>query len=494
MKIYSRYLGLVLVSFCLSIFTACGGSGTTSGGGGGGGSTVTITGTLNSGEITPSIVKDTTPAADYKVVAINNSTNETYAATTSADGTFSISLPADTQFQLSLLANGSYVGPTVFGGAGDEVNMVFKPTDDLDLGAVTVAAASGYARVDVTPTAVDTTITAAATDGAPFGAGRDINGKNILPDADMRSDMDMDSDGIPNLFDADEDNDGYRNGIISIPTDTTAESAVVERVFLASNIWVPHGEVDAGLTHAEYAPNHISMRVMVTPKSGMEDLIYSVQCIDVPADIENSATMNTGSNGDPVDYPPEHDPWGDHDYNLYKMVTESAGSWIAVINPNTVMSIGDTFTIRVTYTDSTSEDFFLTTSYVLTDWAWITEYNGTALTDGEGSRSSPATFAGETLPITFSKPKDEDDDFLEGLTYSVIYGPSTYDPSSGHWQVADPNLWEVIQHSDITNNGDGTLSATIPTTGASGTTYYITPVAESADGQRNGEETWFTKE
>lgn len=451
-------------------------------------STVTLTGTLGTGAISNIAKAATTPAANYTVVAINNSTNKTYTAATGADGSFSLDVPAGTQFQLSLVANGSYAGPTVFSGSGSEVNMVIKPEANLALGSITVDTTSGYAKTDAAPAAVDTTVTAVATDGIPYGAGVDIDGKNVLANVVNRGDMDMDQDGVPNLFDVDEDNDGYRNGIISIPTGTVGASTIVDQVFLASNIWVPHGDVPAGTTHAEYAPEHISMRLMVVPKSGMADQISGVQCVGVPADIADIATVNTGSTGDAIGYPPEHSLWKDYDYNLYKMVTESADSWIIAIAPHTVMSIGDTFTIRVTYTDATYEDFFLTTSYILTDWAWISTYNGgTSLTDSAGTSAAPATTNSSTLTIVYKEPLDEDGNPLEGLTYRVSYGVSTWDDSAGRWLV--PTSRETV--SDTTDNDDGTRTAAIPGLTAA-KTYYVVPIAESEDGQINGEETWFT--
>lgn len=46
--------------------------------------------------------------------------------------------------------------------------------------------------------------------------------------------------------------------------------------------------------------------------------------------------------------------------------------------------------------------------------------------------------------------------------------------------------------TSVEDTGD-TLSFTI--TGiATGETYYVCPVAETSDGQRNGEEFWFTRE
>lgn len=450
--------------------------------------TVTVTGILNSGTISSSISKATAPAADYTVVAIDNSTNKTYAATTGADGSFSIDLPTNTQFHVSLMTSGSYVGPTVFDGAGSEVNTVIKPTANLDLGAVTVDETNGYARTDTAPAVVDSTIIAVATNGKPAGAGPDVDGKDVIDNGGaVHTDVDIDRDGIPNFFDADEDNDGIRNGIVAAATGVIGTSTIVEQVGIYSNIWVPHGDASSYASHATYAEDgHISMRVMVTPKSGKEDQIASVKCISVPADIANIATMNTGSTGDAIDYPAEHTLWKDNSYNLYKMVTETAGSWIAVIAPNTIMAIGDTFTIRATYTDSTYEDFYLSTSYVLTDWAWITTYDGNTLSSSVGTKTSPASVSTDSTTVVFNKPRDEDNNVLAGLIYKIQYAVS--DCSSGTCNVPAPPHTEV----SVTDSGGDTLTTTVPTT-AVGTTYYVVPVAESADGQRNGEETWFTR-
>ena len=87
--------------------------------------------------------------------------------------------------------------------------------------------------------------------------------------------------------------------------------------------------------------------------------------------------------------------------------------------------------------------------------------------------------------ITFSKPVDEDGNIIEGLSYSVRYG--TTEASGGMYGVPT-NATET----SVEDTGD-TLSFTI--TGiATGETYYVCPVAETSDGQRNGEEFWFTRE
>lgn len=451
--------------------------------------TITVTGTLNTGTVAGSVSKAVAAAEGFTVVAIDNTTSKTYSATTGADGTFSLDLPANTQFQVSLLWSGMYVGPTVFDGSATAVNTAIKPTADLDLGPITVDETNGYARTDTVPAAVDPTVVAVATDGKPAGAGPNVDGKDIIDNGGVvETDVDIDRDGIPNIFDADEDNDGIRNGIIAASTGVTGSSAVIERVGISSNIWAPHGDASAYASHAAYAADgHITMRIMVTPKAGMEDLITGVQCISVPGDIADIARLRTGSTGDAINYPPDLTLWKDTGYLLYKMVTETPGSWLAAIAPNMIMSIGDTFTIRVTYTDSTYEDFFLSTSYVLTDWAWIETYDGTPLTDSVGTKTAPAPILTDTTTIVFNKPTDEDGNVLAGLTYSIQHDIS--DCSSGTCNVPAPPHTEDA----VTDTGGATLTTTVATP-APGTFYYIVPVAQSADGQRNGEETWFERQ
>lgn len=476
---------LITVTFAL-ILVGCGGSNSTTASGGGGDSgsssseTVTITGTLSAGTISGNLsFKAGEAASGYSVVAVNNESNATYRATTAADGSFSLDVPSGSSYVVSLINNGSYVGPMVFDGSGSEVNTAVNPSADEDMGEITVDAASGYARVAEAPDSVNSDVTAVAVGGVPVGAGND--GKTEQSGITNRADSDKDMDGVPNIFDADEDNDGVRNGVASTPSGATVVSDYIETVMMSSNIWADHNT-------SESAANLIALRLHVIPVEGQEDQIASVECIDVPSSIADVATVRwADSLGAPVDYPDENSLWSDSSYGLYKTTTLSNEQWIISIKPGAIMSVGDTFTIRVTYTDASYEDFFVATSYVLTDWAKIVSYNGSEMPEDEGVNNNPIEFDSDELVIVFSKPLDEDGEILEGLSYSLTYGES--DCTGGTCAV--PTSTSTPEEAP-TDNGDGTFTSTVSTT--SSATYYVTPVAESSDGQRNGEETWFTRQ
>lgn len=487
-----KSLCCVIVFFAALLMVGCGASSSSNGGGGGGGNVI-VRGALSSGSIAnlavKGIAKADTPASDYTVVAVDNSSNKTYQATTNEDGTFSIEVPSDSSYLMAFVNNGSYIGPAVFDGSDSQVNTAIKPTASTDLGSMIVDEDEGYARAETAPAIVDTEVLAEAADGKPKGAGPDNDGKVQNAGITNREDSDEDKDGIPNIFDADEDNDGFRNGIKADPSGKTVVSDHIESVYMSSNIWPLHGEEPpAGSVHSTYAPSLMSMWLNVVPKSGQESTVVSVTCTDVPAVIKDVATVRVSSSiGDPVDYPTGNSLWKDSGYNLYKTTTLAREQWIISLAPNAAMTIGDTFVIKVTYTDSSNETFYIPMSYILTDWASITIFNGTSIDPAKGSRSDPQTFSGDPLTIEFTKPRDEDGNILSGLSYSVQYAISTC--SGGTCNVPTTKA-----EPGVTDTGADTLSFEVPTPDASGTTYYVTPVAESADGQRNGEQTWFTKQ
>lgn len=468
----------MIIFFIPLLFIGCGSSSSSSDTTGSSTSTVTLSGTLGTGTISSNLVRFVTAASGYTVVAVNNASNKTYRATTEADGSFTLDVPSGSSYVVSLINEGSYVGPVVFDGSGSSVNTAITPSADEDLGSVTVDTTNGFARTTEAPSSINTTVTSVATDGIPVGAGD--SGKSQQSDITNRDDSDMDQDGIPNIFDADEDNDGFRNGITETPSGASVVSDYIETVQMNSNIWADHNTT-------EEAKDLIALRLHVYPVSGMEGYISTVQCIDVPSSIADVATIRWASSlgVSETNYPDENSLWSDSDYNLYHVDQDGfEEEWIVSITPRATMNVGDTFTIRVTYTDSTYEDFFLTTSYFLTDWARVSTYNGTTITSAEGLKTAPVTISSETLEIVFTKPRDEDGNVLEGLSYSLIHGES--DCSTGTCAVATAS-----EEDTVTDEGGETLthSVTLSTAG----TYYITPVAESSDGQRNGEELWFTK-
>lgn len=434
--------------------------------------------------------KGATDFTEVTVVVIDNETNQTFRASADATGNFSIdNLPADGTYTVSLIDTGdsTYGVPIVFDGSGSTVNTAIAPSSDTDLGTVTIYSDDSYAKTANAPASVDTTITAFATNGVPKGAGN--NGKTVISSASINSvtlvtGSDKDQDGIPNLYDGDEDNDGKPNGTSVVQSTKTVSgySSNVESVYMSSNIWADHAD-------PLEAKELIALRLHVVPQTGKETNIASVQCSGVPASISSVAEVRLADSlGAPNGYPTEGSLWSASSYGLYKTTTLSPEQWIISIRPNEDMSVGEFFTIKVTYTDATYEEFDLTIAYVLTDWARITMYNNVALPDNEGTKSLPVVTTEDSTQIEFAKPLDENGAILQGLTYSVIYGEST---QGGNGKYSVPITTTTISVPDTPLST--TLSALIPTP-TDGTTYYITPVAESADGQRNGAETWCTKQ
>jgi len=435
---------------------------------------VSLSGQLGIGTISSAGIKSSAAVADYSVVAVNNSSGQTYHGATDASGNFNFSVPAGSSYQVSLVnSSAQYFGPVVMDGntSSSEVVMGLTASADTNLGTVVVDTSKAMAQPSTSPaSALNPTDTAVATSGVPKGAGN--TGKTELTGITTRSGSDMDQDGIPNVFDADENNDGIRNGVASLPTTTTVVSSTVESVFLTSNIWANHGT-------SSPAEDLIMMRLHVVPVSGHESEIASVECISVPATINTVAIIwDSDSMGDPTGYPAEGTVWQTVGYNLYKTTTLPQEEWTVLLIPKAIMSVGDIFTIRVHFTGGGYQDFFITTSYVLTDWSKIVTYNTTSMPASAGTMTTPVTYSASSLLIEFSKPLDEDGNILNGLRYSIRYGVGTAVPAT-------------VTEDPVTDTGAATLSHTINTVTAE--TYYICPVAESADGQRNGEETWFTK-
>ncbi len=478
MKTRSTIVGILALATILSLGLGCGSSGSSSG------SNVTITGTLATGDISAMTTKAGVAASGYTVVVHNNASNQTYNATTDATGSFSVQAPSGSDYMISLVSDGSYIGPIVFDGSGTSVNTAITLAGDTALGTTTVDTTNGYARTATAPLTVASGVTAVAVNGIPVGSGND--GSTEQTGITNRDDSDMDQDGIPNLFDADEDNDGFRNGIAVEPSTLSVVSTSVDQVYMSSNIWADHGILTSGTAPADIAPELIALRLHVVPISGQESMFASVACSSVPASIATDATVRyADSLGNPTSYPTEGSLWSAASYGLYNTTTLTPEEWIISIAPNQPMNIGDTFSILVTYTDSTTETFYISMPYVLTDWARILTYNSTTMPNTEGTSDNPVVLTTNTLEIDFSKPRDETGVVLAGLSYSVRYGPSTWDAAAGRWLVPS----SPTEASTTTCDADScTYTLTVPT----GETYYVTPVAESVDGQRNGEETWFT--
>jgi len=450
------------------------------------GASITLSGTLNSGSISAAGVKSYGVLSDYIAVAINNVTGQLYNSTTDASGNFSIEIPSGTSYEVSLIDSASkYFGPIVMVGdsSSTEVVMGITPNEDIDLGSIIADLTDKFAQPSTAPSDIaNYQDTVESISGIPKGVGN--NGKQTNSGiTTLEGVADLDKDGIPNLFDGDEDNDGIWNGILAKPSSATVVSNTVESVWIDSNIWADHNTT-------EDAKDIIHLRIHAMPRTGKSSEITSAEVVSAPSSISNVATiMHADSLGDPTSYPIEGSLWVDDGLKLYLTTTLADNHWIVSVVPRAIMHVGDVFTIRVHYTGGGYDDFFVTTAYVLTDWAKILTYNGTTMPTAEGVSNDPVTYSSNTLEVTFSKPLDETFAIIKGLSYSMRSATSEYDASAQRYLVPT-DCTEV----SVTDPGASiaTLEATVSTVTAE--TYYVTPVAESLDGQRNGEEVWFTKQ
>lgn len=451
--------------------------------------TITLSGKLVSGTITGFGVKTFSNAvSSYTVVAINNDSGKTYYGATDGSGNFSIKNVPTGDYETSLVdSNSSYFGPVVMKGGDSEVVMGITPDKDTNLGEIVVDEAKYIAKPAVEPTdSVNLNDTALASNGIPKGAVDHNLGKGAdTLTSSTRDGSDMDKDGIPNIFDADENGDGIRNGIKESASTDEVNSVVVETVFMGMNIWSRHGD-------AFDAKDAIALRLQVIPRSGKESEIKSVSVIDVPASIKDVATVAWASSLGNLDssYPAERSLWKDANYGMYRTEINGKISWIVSIVPRALPNVGDVFKIRVTYTDDSYEDFFKSISYVLTDVPKIIKYNNISVPGISGtSYSNPILFSGSSLALEFSKPKDESGNEISGLQYSI-----------GIWHLNSngDKLSENETSSGLIDNGT-TMTYTYSNLpddvgGAAIDNYYIVPIANTAGGQRNGEEIWFKKQ
>ncbi len=479
-----------LMCLLLPAFCGCGSNPTVSTTGSG--SAITISGRLSTGTISSlGVGTSVASMADYTVVAVEGSTGKTYYGKTDSSGSFSIPAISGASYEVSILDSSSkYLGPVIMSGtsASSEVDMTIAPTASKDMGDIVFDSTKKCAKPGTEPTDIIASAPKArASAGVPLGAGSSgkADSAKVIAGSTMASGCDKDLDGIPDVFDADDDGDGIRTGILTAPrTAKILTSTYIDRVDMSMNIWARHG------TSWE-AKDQIGLRIIVTPLSGKASSIVSAEVADVPASIKNTAIIwGASSLGTIVGYPAERTLWQTVSYSLYQTTISGTACHAVLIIPKSDLLVGDTFKVRIHFADGSYEDYFKTISYVLNDISRVTTYNGSAVpASSGGSFSTPITFTGPTLAVVWDKPKDETGTTIAGLTHKIAIKCLN---TSGD-QLSDTEV-------SVTDTGGNSLSYTfsasqLPSTvgGTTVDTYYVVPIAETADGQRNGEEIWFKK-
>ena len=453
--------------------------------------TIIVSGQLAAGTISGASVMATAASSlsSYTVVGIKNSGSQTtYIASVAASGNWSLAVPVGISLEVSLVDNNSkYFGPVVMAGSGSTVTMAIKPTTSTNLGQIVVDSSKSMAKPTDEPTTIlDASDTAYANNGVPLGCGEKFGTEKISGVTLKTGKSDQDQDGIPDYFDGDKDNDGVRNGITSSNQVSTDK---IENAEMTAQLLTTFGRTIYNLaaqsTTSQPATSLMNIRLTVIPISDEAANVQSVVAVGVPESIKESAKVSTTSDGSWQEtYPAEGTSWQSEGYKLYKHLMGGETKWMGVLRPYAWPQLGDTFLIRVTYNDATTEDLPpISFAYVMKDVSKITSINSTTPTSGSDYNDSFSIGATNSALVVWSTPRDESNDVLAGLVHYLTWGTT-------EGTVPTTNITTLVASR---GGAAESFSYTINDL-TSGANYYIMPYAATAGGMRSGEEFWFRVE
>ena len=390
---------------------------------------------LKSGGEASTVRSSATPQG-YIVAAVNSSTNQVYHGTTASDGSFSVNVPeSSANYTLQMLdSNGRYMGPmttssassgqasTGFTSAGGSMGNISIPTDRSS-GPITSDASltvdsSEYARLN--------------TSGAPVGQVRGGKGSGARMTGSASSGtQDIDRDGVPNAFDADNNGSGTPDDL-----DSTETSRGSEGFATSSGVQSIATIVNLKIT------NHVDQQTMYSGTSAQKDvkigdaLAIGFKIMAGSGKTISSAVCSAGASWRTTTQitashtaPGTRVLWSDASNAsgvAYGLDCSLGSECNAGVYPGAPISTGDTLFFNVTYSDGTSETAIWSVSFGFKDIPKLVAYtDGTPATNTDytdfdisgatenGSSQDPIIHtAGNDLWLKFSPPIDENGDFL----------------------------------------------------------------------------------
>jgi len=390
---------------------------------------------LKSGGEASTIRSSATPEG-YIVAAVNSSTNQAYHATAASDGSFTVNVPeSSANYTLQMLdSSGRYMGPmttssasagqasTGFTSGGGSMGNISIPTDRSS-GPITSDASltvdsSEYARLN--------------TSGAPVGQVRGGKGSGARMTGSASSGtQDIDRDGVPNMFDADNNGSGTPDDLDSTETSRGSEgfatSSGVQNIATIVNLKIT---------------NHNDQQVMYSGTSAQKDvkigdaLAIGLTIMASSGKTISSAVCSAGATWRTTTQitashttPGTRVLWSDAS-NVsgiaYGLDCSAGSSCTAGVYPGAPISTGDTLFFNVNYSDGTSETAIWSVSFGFKDIPKLVAYtdgtpadvNGYTSFDisamaQNGSMQNPIIHtSGNDLWLKFSPPIDENGDFL----------------------------------------------------------------------------------
>lgn len=425
--------------------------------------------------------------ARQMIVVQSAETGAVYTAFTDGEGNFQINLPeseAGNAFIVTIVdSSGKAAGPVVFGESNGQGLTGLEVSGNADLGTINLPENPGQAPIspgddgnvgagDVATDIVTRLNGFGVPVGVPtFGKGSEAGGGES---ANPRQQLDIDADGLIDLFDA--DNNG--NGIIDDFDPSASMGGFGEggetgtHVNFFMNLKIPQ---DRAAIYASGNPAEIDAALgtdtVITldipqPQSGPR--ITAVRVLDSPApSYLASATVmgehGAGSGGFPL--------WSDSGYAF----TDRGDRFDAFVIPNALIEAGDTFTVELTFDDGSTEQTSRMINYVFTNIPQLIQVGAPgSLAD---YASGTITFDGtQDVVLVFQPPVDESGEYITQLDY---YFEFFYNEAGTHAQINDIDAdatWPggtpagfdaqnhnfVVSAADLTLGSDNTYTVTLP--------------------------------
>jgi hypothetical protein len=367
----------------------------------------------------------------YTVVAQSDATGVVYRGATSEEGDFQIDIPADeagNSFMVTILGpDGRAVGPVILDAANNEGATGLAMERDADLGTLdlpddpTQAPIAPGADGDVADL-VDHSITARLNDnGVPVGLGSVGKGADAVAETNRAEGVvDTDGDGLIDMLDADDDG----NGIVD---DFDAGGDAGPRPPDVQANFFMNLKVQAELAPAYYAgtPEEIAARLAqdtvitfeVLGEPNASRTIASARLLETPGPAYLTGATTTGN------VPGSPALWSEANYAF----VQQSDRFYVFVCPNAVMDAGDSFTVEITFDDSTVEQYCRMINYVFKNIPKLLQYgppgNLTAfdVTDPNtnGTHAQPIPVDGtQDLILVFEPPPDETGAPITGMNYS----------------------------------------------------------------------------
>jgi hypothetical protein len=444
------------------------------------------------GRISPGQVAKVRPrmqgeAYPFTVVAQSDQTGEILRAETGPEGDFEIDIPGEevgNSFMVTILGpDGRAVGPVLFGQAGDTGITGLAMQRDADLGTVelpydpTAQPIQPGSDGDADDLADPAIVARLNEGGAPIGLASHGKGEESVADQPKAEGAtDADQDGLIDIFDADDDG----NGIVD-DFDTGGDAGAVPPDVRAN--FFMNLKIQAELAPTYYAgtPDEVAARlaqdtvitfeVMTEPNATRA--ITSARLLETPGPAYLTAATTTGSgSGGPS-------LWADSAYAFNR----ESDRFDVFVCPNAVMDAGDSFTVEITFDDSTVEQYCRMINYVFKNIPKLVQYgppgNLTAfdVTDPgvNGTWNGPIPVDGtQDLVLVFEPPPDETGTPITGMDYSFqmfYYGNDAAQLNSdidaqATWPTPVPGLDRATYRVRADELGDlsadGTYGVTLP--------------------------------